>query len=320
VNTPTSKQRSPASSLRSVGFKWRPLRGIPVTPEGEFVLEFPPECPLRLDYSQFTSEVRITPNYHTHIEVALLYEGTARFTVEHRRYDLNEGDMMVIGQGEFHFIEADPQKAVKVFALHFLPELFHRPGGQPLELEYLLPFGHHGPNFSHRIPANAIDGTIVFDRLRRIHEELLTRKGRWALAARTYLADLLLEIAHHYDRLGDMPQDRSDRMLDVQRLSKVFNFINGNCGEPISQRQLSSLAHMSPGYFSRFFKSVTGISPTNYVMRARVDLATHHLLNTAMSITEIAYASGFSSCSYFDRVFKEVKGVTPHDFRHRTGS
>ena len=226
---------------------------------------------------------------------------------------------MVIGPGEFHFMEADYDKTVKVFSLHFLPELIHRPGGLSLDVEYLRPLGHHGPNFLHRIPAAAIDGAFVFDRLQRIHEELGTRGDHWALAARTYLADLLLEIARHYGRSGDISPKRNDRMLDVQRLSKVFNFINEHCSESISPRQLSALAHMSPGYFSRFFKEVTGITPTSYVMRARVDRATHLLLNTARSVTEIAYASGFGSASYFDRVFKQVKGVTPHDFRRRTG-
>lgn len=316
LNTPSKPLANPGH----VKFMWRHMSGIPVTPKGEYVLEFPPECPLRLDYSQFTSEVRVTPNYHRHIEITLLYEGTASFTVENRRYEMKEGDMMIIGQGEFHFMEASHNKSVKVFSLHFLPELIHRPGGLPLDLEYLRPFGHHGPAFSHLIPAGAVEGTIVFDRLRRIHEELARKGSQWALAARTYLTDILLEIARFYGKSSDGSIERSDRMLNVQRLSKVFNHINANCSEPISPRQLASLAHMSPGYFSRFFKAVTGITPTNYVMRARVDMATHFLLNTAMTVTEIAYASGFGSASYFDRVFKEAKGVTPHDFRMRTGN
>lgn len=182
--------------------------------------------------------------------------------------------MMIIGQGEFHFMEADPLKAVKVFSLHFLPELIHQPGGLPLDIAYLRPFGHHGPDFSHRIPAGAVDGNVVFDRLRKIHEELATRGNRWALAARTYLADILLEIARHYGLADQTAPERDDRMLNVQRLSWVFNHIKKSCGEPISTRQLSSLANMSPSYFSRFFRAVTGMTPTNYVMRARVDMAT----------------------------------------------
>ncbi len=314
VNPVTRGVRVPRSAPR-VGFKWRPLQGLAVTAKGEFVLEFPPECPLRLDYSQFSSQLKITPNYHSHIEITLLYEGTASFTVENRRYELREGDLMVIGPGEFHVMEADPQQTVKVFSLHFRPELIHRPGGLPLDFEYLRPFGRHGPGFSHRIAAEEIDGAIVFDRLRRIHDELACRGGHWALAARTYLADILLEIARCYGKAEAGAGDGDDRLLNVQRLSRVFNHINTYCGEPLPPRQLAALAHMSPGYFCRFFKAVTGLTPTNYVMRARVDRATHLLLTTAQSITEVAYASGFGSASYFDRVFKEIKGMTPHDFR-----
>ena len=205
--------------------------------------------------------------------------------------------------------------AAKVFSLHFRPELIHRPGCLPLDIEYLRPFGHHGPRFSHRIAADAVDGTVIFDRLRRIHEELAIKGGFWALAAKTYLVDILLEVSRHYSRTGGLPDAPNDRVLNVQRLSKVFDHINKNCSEPIPPRQLAALANMSPGYFSRFFRAVTGVTPTDYVMRARVDLATHLLLSTAMSVTEIAYASGFGSASYFDRVFKRTKRVTPLDFR-----
>ena len=49
----------------------------------------------------------------------------------------------------------------------------------------------------------------------------------------------------------------------------------------------------------------------------RVDLAMKFLSNSAMSVTEIAYASGFSSHSYFDRVFKRLKRVTPLEYRRQ---
>ena len=78
---------------------------------------------------------------------------------------------------------------------------------------------------------------------------------------------------------------------------------------------MARLAHMSPQYFCRFFKTATGTTMTEYVLR--MDLAMEFLSGSAMSVTEIAYASGFSSHSYFDRVFKRLMGVTPQEYRRQ---
>jgi len=56
-------------------------------------------------------------------------------------------------------------------------------------------------------------------------------------------------------------------------------------------------------------------TPTEYILRLRVDLSADLLSNSAMSVTDIAYATGFSSHSYFDRVFKRLKGMTPLEYR-----
>jgi len=74
---------------------------------------------------------------------------------------------------------------------------------------------------------------------------------------------------------------------------------------------------MSPAYFCRFFKGVTGTTLTEYVLRTRIDRGMEFLSNSSLSVTDIAYKTGFSSHSYFDRVFKRLKGVTPLEYRRR---
>jgi AraC-like DNA-binding protein len=77
------------------------------------------------------------------------------------------------------------------------------------------------------------------------------------------------------------------------------------------------MAHMSPAYFCRFFKATTGDTATEYILRLRVDMSADLLANSAKSVTDIAYAVGFSSHSYYDRVFKRLMGMTPLEYRRQ---
>jgi AraC-like DNA-binding protein len=270
-----------------------------------------------LQFFQFSVQHRVTPSYHDYLEVSLVCAGRGRFIVENRVHTVSPGDVLLIGRREFHRMEAETGSALRVASLHFRPELLHAAGEAPLGFEYLKPFVYRGPGFSHRIERTALPDGLVAERMRRLHEESLAGQPDYPLAARTYLADILFEVSRcvRLRHTHLVPQDR--RVRDFERLLEVFSYVRKNCHEPLTLRQLAPMAHMTPGHFCRFFKATTGHTLTEYLLRLRVDLAMDFLSNSAMSVTDIAYASGFSSHSYFDRVFKRMAGMTPLDYRRQ---
>ncbi len=305
----------PRGEALGAAFPWASSRTLQFTAQGEFPLAFPPECPLLLHCLQFSVEHRLTPSYHEHLEVSYVFEGRGAFVLESRRYPFRTGDLVVVGRREFHLIEAELGRPLRVLSLHFMPELVHPPGGAALDFGYLRPFHHHGPGFCHHLPAAQVPRDWTLDRLWRIYEETTARREDYALAVKTHLCDLLLALSRRYRRSGLESEDHRPR--DFERLRDVFSFIRKNCHEPVSLGHMARLAHLSPQYFCRFFRGVTGTTLTEYVLRMRVDLALEFLSSSAMSLTEIAYAAGFSSHSYFDRVFKRLKGVTPQEYRRQ---
>ena len=72
---------------------------------------------------------------------------------------------------------------------------------------------------------------------------------------------------------------------------------------------------MSPKYFCAFFKNMTKKSPVEYLNSYRVERAARKLLNSDLSVTDIAFSCGFNDLSYFIKTFKAEKGVTPAKFR-----
>jgi AraC-like DNA-binding protein len=68
-------------------------------------------------------------------------------------------------------------------------------------------------------------------------------------------------------------------------------------------------------HFTRVFKSLKGVSPQDYVVRSRVECARTLLLNSNLTVSEIADQLGYSSVNFFSRQFKEQTGKSPLQYR-----
>ena len=78
---------------------------------------------------------------------------------------------------------------------------------------------------------------------------------------------------------------------------------------------LAKKAGMSLSTFKRAFKAVTGTSPIDYVLQARLARACHLLRDADKTVTEAALAAGFNDSNYFARRFRRRMGCTPREWR-----
>lgn len=80
---------------------------------------------------------------------------------------------------------------------------------------------------------------------------------------------------------------------------------------------LASLAAASPFHLARIFKSQTGVSLYEYVLRMRLACALPYVLDSSDGLTDIALNTGFASHSHFTEKFRTRFGVTPSALRRR---
>jgi len=83
----------------------------------------------------------------------------------------------------------------------------------------------------------------------------------------------------------------------------------------VSVEDLAADMNLSRVQLYRKVKSVTGSSPVELLRTARLNRAYHILLTTDKSVSEVAYAVGFTAPSYFTKCFKEEYGMVPGDVR-----
>jgi AraC family transcriptional regulator len=107
------------------------------------------------------------------------------------------------------------------------------------------------------------------------------------------------------------------RPTHVGRVHDAMDRIEASCQEPMSLAELADSAGLSPFHFLRVFRCVTGTTPHQYVVGARLRLAVRMLLDTPRPVTEIAYDVGFQDLSNFVRTFHRVVGCSPGMYRRR---
>jgi AraC-like DNA-binding protein/ligand-binding sensor protein len=102
-------------------------------------------------------------------------------------------------------------------------------------------------------------------------------------------------------------------------LRKAENFILENFVKKISLKEIAAVAGLSPPYFSTIFKEEMGENLSKYLNRLRVEKASHLLLETEMSLSEIAACCCFEDQSWFSKIFKAYTGISPGKYRNQGG-
>lgn len=108
---------------------------------------------------------------------------------------------------------------------------------------------------------------------------------------------------------------RSCTSSDSRRIQMSMDFIKNHFREDIHLADLANLVCMTPTAFSKFFSLRTHKSVSDYIIDQRLGYASRQLIDSAQTVVEICYDSGFNNVSNFNRLFKKRKGLTPTEFR-----
>src|SRR5262245_46242458 len=121
------------------------------------------------------------------------------------------------------------------------------------------------------------------------------------------------------DSIGNLlklaPAPRAHGGLSSGVLRRVREYVEVHLSESIDLTILASVAGLSVHHFARQFKQSAGVTPHYYLTQKRVERAQEMLAKTDLSVSEIAYAAGFSDQSHLARHFRHILGTTPREFR-----
>lgn len=113
---------------------------------------------------------------------------------------------------------------------------------------------------------------------------------------------------------ADISSQTPRSLKRIKQIKQALEFIEASYTQPLTLKDLSESAQMSPKYFCQFFQEMTHRTPIDYLNYYRIERACYLLSTTNQTITEVAYNTGFNDSSYFIKIFKRYKGITPKQY------
>ena len=103
----------------------------------------------------------------------------------------------------------------------------------------------------------------------------------------------------------------------IARITDIVRTIDAQPASDLTLVSLARDAELSPFHFLRTFEGVTGTTPHQYMLRARLRKAAIRLAREDMKIVDLAFETGFGDVSNFNRAFRAEFGVSPTAYRQR---
>lgn len=123
----------------------------------------------------------------------------------------------------------------------------------------------------------------------------------------------VLGLCESFGWIRELRPEDEDRQVQLIKNSLIY--IREHFREKIYIHDLSELGGLNDQYFIRFFKSVMGLPPLDYINRYRVLRAAEQLAQTDRRICDIAEDCGFHNIGNFIKVFRSFMGTTPREYR-----
>jgi AraC-like DNA-binding protein len=133
----------------------------------------------------------------------------------------------------------------------------------------------------------------------------------WEELSVTLAARALELAARRSSASGDSPANAEAHVAQIVRLIDQYP------ASPWTLASLAKKARLSRYHFLRTFDRLTGVTPHQYVLRARLRDAALRLVHDGGSILDVALDCGFGDVSNFNRAFRGEFGVSPRTYRQR---
>lgn len=114
---------------------------------------------------------------------------------------------------------------------------------------------------------------------------------------------------------GKTREAKRPTAADRRRVVRTVEWLDQHSTEDVRLNDAAREAGVSPFHFLRSFSNVLGVTPHQYLVRARLRHAARLLADSSLPVTDVAYRVGFRDLSNFVRTFGRAAGISPREFR-----
>lgn len=239
-------------------------------------------------------------HWHEFYEIEYVIDGYAKQIINGKEYSVGPGSVTLLSPVDFHsYREIDPANPLRMINVKFQDLFLPQTVRNDIYMQKRPKITHMSDNrFS-----------ILME---TIYEEFVHNDYSRDMVMMHMITYICILIMRQVLSVEDL--EKSDEMAHSP-IQEAVLYVRTHFRDNISAEAVAKTVHLSPNYFSEYFKKQTGEKFSLFVLRLRVDFAANLLKITDLSVKEIAFESGFNSAAYFSNTFKEFYGISPDRYR-----
>ncbi len=288
------------------------------------IIDLPENLPFRINTimsgraeEPHDKDESVMDHWHPEMEIVYTIRGHAIHYIDGQKHVSSKGSLFIVNSESIHKVLPDKRDAAKCF------------GPTPVAIVLLI-----DRQFIERfVPARK--NLYFFSEISSLNPEreetigrLMTELGRHPSDNRendsTYIAmhlmSLIYELLYQICLSRVVPKDRVlpiNSEKNLERLRGIIEYVAEHYSEDLSQAGVADRFYFSKEYFARFFRKNTGLTFMEYVTRYRLGAARTQLINSDVTVTDIALCCGFSDARGLINSFKKYYGTTPFQYRKK---
>ena len=264
------------------------------------------DLPLHVTYRVYSSAPSQNPGftYVAHFfSVLLVYRGQLLTSVGGKQILLNPGDIRIFLQGDLHHFRCNAPDT-RYVQISLTKDFLDFPKEQYLYRHFVDPLTKKQLSCPRILKPGEPGYKELYQQMHRLDH---TREQQ-----SSYDADLVsIAISLCTALLPHCTTGAPITYPTEDAIRTCLKYMSDHSHEKITLEEMAALVHLHPNYLCALFKSYTGQTLFDYLVRFRVETAAQLLKNEELSISSVCELVGIHSESHFYRKFKEIMGISP---------
>lgn len=245
-------------------------------------------------------DYKFKAHWHNDFEIIRVIDSNMKYNIDGQIIELKKDDVLFVNSNRMHFGYSDYKKECNYICLVFDYNLLCL--NEYIKSTYVLNVVEDESCPYLIINNNKLNNII--DELYLCHNDLKVQ-------------GYILEIfSYIYDAFKKSPKNKSEKK-NHSKIREMIEFINTNYQQKLTLCDIAKSGKVSKNTCINHFNEILGLTPVEYLINYRLEKSRELLLNTDLSITQIANEVGFSSSSHYCELFKKLYSLTPSQIRRQ---
>lgn len=268
-----------------------------------------PDLPFERYSFHYAAPRRTVATTHWHPEQEILYvkKGAIEVLIGKNTYVIGENQICFVAPNALHSVITS-MADTDYYALVFSYDLLTLPDSHFFQSAITEPMRNGRLTFP-----TVLDGS---DPHFPAAAETLDRMCQCRKTDPSYKLVIFQTLITLYTHLQDVlvPAGDGEGTADNRAVKTCLDYMHAHYAHKITLEQLAELVHLHPNYLCSLFKTYTGQTAFQQLMRIRLEKAAALLEENRCSVSQAANLCGFESVSFFSRKFKQLMGCTPKTY------